>query len=353
MKSEAVLRGVSALAVRCLAESECHRWDRFVAECPEATFFHQSGWARVIEEVFGYRTYFLYAERSARIEGVLPLAFVDSWLTGRALVSLPFCIEAGVAAISVEARAALEREALLIAAQLGVAHLEIRSRGVHQPDWPTQDLYVRFEKPILPEAADNLAAIPRKQRAVVRKGQAAGLVARRDEVSRFHALYADNMRRHGSPAHGQRYFEKLCEVFGDQCRVLTVADARGVALSSVMSFYFRDTVLPYYAGDVAAARESHANDFKYWALMDEARVAGCTVFDYGRSKVGSGSFSFKKNWGCEPQPLYYQYQFLRGQRAVPEHNPNNPKYRFLIAAWRRLPLPLTRILGPRVARHFP
>ena len=174
MKPEAVLRGVSTLAVRCLTAADCHRWDRFVAECPEATFFHQSGWAGVIEEMFGYRTYFLYAERSARIEGVLPLAFVDSWLTGRALVSLPFCIEAGVAAVSVEARAALEREALLIAAQLGVAHLEIRSRRVHQPDWPTQDLYVRFEKPILPEAADNLAAIPRKQRAVVRKGRPQG-----------------------------------------------------------------------------------------------------------------------------------------------------------------------------------
>jgi FemAB-related protein (PEP-CTERM system-associated) len=123
-------------------------------------------------------------------------------------------------------------------------------------------------------------------------------------------------------------------------------------LSSVLSFYFRDTVLPYYAGDVPAARDWHANDFKYWALMCEARERGCRVFDYGRSKRGSGSYDFKKNWGCEPQPLFYQYRFLSGQAVVPQLNPNNPKYQLLIQGWRRLPRGLVRILGPMVARHF-
>jgi len=225
---------------------------------------------------------------------------------------------------------------------------------VQAPSWPTQDLYVRFEKPILPDGEANLAAIPRKQRAVVRKGVAAGLVARRDEdVARFYALYLDNMARHGSPAQSRRYFERLQAAFGADCAVLTVESPSGQALSSVMSFYFRDTVLPYYAGDVAAARGLYANDFKYWALMEDARQAGLRRFDYGRSKVGSGSWAFKKNWGCEPEPLHYQFQFFKGPAEVPQHHPNNPRYRLLIGAWRAAPRALTARLGPLVARHFP
>ncbi|MEY3200925.1 MAG: hypothetical protein RIR70_475 [Pseudomonadota bacterium] len=354
MKLDAVLRVREACRVKCLTESDCARWDEFVMRCEEASFFHRSQWAGILEEVFGARAYFLYAEQGGVIEGVLPLALVESWLTSRALISLPFCIEAGVAAVSPAAREALLREATLIAAQLGVDHLEIRSRRLIDETWPTQDLYVRFDKPILPAAEDNLAAIPRKQRAMVRKGIAANLAGVIDEdVTRFHALYLDNMHRHGSPAQPLRYFKRLRQAFGDDCQVLTVESPDGKPVSSVLSFYFRDTVLPYYAGDVIAARGLYANDFKYWALMEAARERGARCFDYGRSKVGSGSWSFKKNWGCESAPLYYQYPYFKGAPEVPQHNPNNPRYALLIRLWQRMPRSLTARLGPPLARHFP
>lgn len=341
----------ASLAVRCLAASEAPRWDAFVMANKAASFFHLSGWARVTEEALGHRAIFLYAERGGEIEGVLPLALVDSWLTGRALVSTPACIEGGVLADSEAAAQALEDEALLIARQLDCARLELRGRSARHQDWPSANHYVRFEKPILPKVEDNLAAIPRKQRAVVRKGIALGLADEIDDaLDNFHALYCDNSQRHGSPALPRRYFDLLRAVFGPACEILTVRDGEGRALSSVLSFYFKDTVLPYYAGDLPAAREFHANDFKYWALMKRACERGFKTFDYGRSRVGSGSWSFKKNWGCTEQPLVYQYRVLRG--AAPEHHPGNPKYRALIGLWKRLPPGLARAMGPHLVRHF-
>ena len=99
--------------------------------------------------------------------------------------------------------------------------------------------------------------------------------------------------------------------------MLTVVDARGMPVSSVLSFYFRDEVLPYYAGDSIDARDLAANDFKYWELMRRACERGLKVFDYGRSKRGTGSFDFKKNWGFEPAPLAYEYRlFTRATRAA-------------------------------------
>ena len=328
------------------------RWDAFVARCSRATFFHRAAWQGVISASFGHRTHYLYAERGGRIEAVLPLVHVRSLLFGNALVSIPFGVYGGVAAENPEAGDALESEAQALAQSLGVDYLELRNVELRQATWPTQDLYVTFRKEILPDPEANMLAIPRKQRAMVRKGIKNGLSSVVDsDVQRFFDLYADNVHRHGTPALPRRYFETLQRAFGSDCEVLTVTDRQGRAVSSVLSFYFRDEVLPYYAGDDEAARELAANDFKYWELMRRSCERGYRVFDYGRSKRGTGSFAFKKNWGFEPKPLHYQYRLYRSER-IPQNNPANPKFRAFIAVWRRLPIALANRLGPLIVRNL-
>ncbi|ATE60940.1 FemAB family XrtA/PEP-CTERM system-associated protein [Thauera sinica] len=344
--------------VKTLASGDAEtaaRWDGFVHACPQATFFHLSAWQGIIRDVFRHRTFFLYAERAGEIVAVLPLAEVKSRLFGHALTSLPFCVYGGIAAdaeCEADAAAALETEADALARRLGVQHLEYRNLEPRHHDWPRQELYVTFRKAILPEVEDNMLAIPRKQRAMVRKGIKNGLVGHVDgDVDRFFALYADNVLRHGTPALPKKFFRRLKESFGSACEVLTVADAAGKPLSSVLSFYFRDEVLPYYAGDDLAARDLAANDFKYWDLMRRACERGCKVFDYGRSKIGTGPWSFKKNWGFEPQPLSYEYRlYKRGD--VPQNNPMNPKYRAFIALWKRLPVGVANAIGPHIVRNL-
>lgn len=343
------------LAIRQLSSHDrvaVARWDAFVDACPEASFFHKAGWQRIVSEVFRHRTYFLYAERAGLIEGVLPLAQVKSLLFGNSLTSLPFAVYGGVAAASAAAVEALEREAQALARQLGVAHLELRNVQRRHTEWPLQDLYVRFRKDLAPDVDANMQAIPRKQRAMVRKGIKNGLRSEIDsDTGRFFMLYADNVHRHGTPAFSRRYFEALQRVFGADCEVLTVVDGAGHPLSSVLSFYFRDEVLPYYAGDEITARELAANDFKYWELMRRSCERGLKAFDYGRSKQGTGSYAFKKNWGFEPQPLFYEYCLYR-RDSVPQNNPANAKYRLLIDTWRRLPAGLANWLGPFIVRNL-
>ncbi len=345
----------SSLTVKRLAPQNIATaalWDEFVLACPEATFFHRSGWQKIVRDVFRHDTYFLYAESEGRIVGVLPLGHVNSWLFGNSLVGLPFAVYGGVAAVSGQVADALELEAQQIAKRLGVAHLEWRNVNPRHTDWPTQDLYVTFRKDILPEENANMLAIPRKQRAMVRKGIKSGLVSEIDSgVDRFFALYADNVRRHGTPAMPKRYFQALLAEFGADCEVLTVSTPEGRPLSSVLSFYFRDEVLPYYAGDDESARDVAANDFKYWELMRRSCKRGLKIFDYGRSKQGSGSYGFKKNWGFEPQPLHYEYCLYK-REAIPQNNPSNAKYKLLIAAWRRMPVGLANWLGPFIVRNL-
>ncbi len=328
------------------------RWDAFVMVCAAATFFHRAGWQKIVSDVFHHESYFLYAELDGQIQGVLPLGHVNSWLFGNSLTSLPFAVYGGVAALTPEAAEALELEAQQIAKALGVAHLELRNIQPRHTDWPTQDLYVTFRKEILPDVEANLLAIPRKQRAMVRKGIKNGLVSEIDHnADRFFAVFADNVHRHGTPAMPKKYFQTLMAVFGTDCEVLTVVAPDGRSLSSVLSFYFRDEVLPYYAGDLEPARELAANDFKYWELMRRACARGLKVFDYGRSKQGTGPYAFKKNWGFEPIPLHYEYCLYK-RDAIPQNNPSNAKYQLLIATWRRMPIGLANWLGPFIVRNL-
>lgn len=328
------------------------RWDEFVFAEPSATFFHRSGWQRLLRDVYRHDTHYLFAHEGGRITGVLPLAHMKSLLFGQALTSLPFAAYGGVAAADEASAQALEAEADCLGRQLGVQHLELRQLARRHDGWPMQDLYVTFRKEILAEEEANMLAIPRKQRAMVRKGIKNGLRSEVDAgVDRFFAVFADNVHRHGTPAMPKRWFQELQREFGSDCEVLTVTTPEGRPVSSVLSFYFRDEVLPYYAGDDVAARDLAANDFKYWELMRRSCARGLKVFDYGRSKQGTGPFSFKRNWGFEPTPLSYEYRLYK-RDSVPQNNPSNAKYKLMIEAWRRLPLGVANWLGPFVVRSL-
>ena len=338
------------IRVRAFESGDEARWERFVEGCESATFFHRIGWRAILESVFRHRCHYLLATRAGAVCGVLPLAEVKTRLFGHALVSLPFCVYGGPAANDADTEHALVAAAAELAEALGVDHLELRNRTTKCAGWPRQDLYVTFRKAISADADANLLAIPRKQRAMVRKGIARNLRSEIDETpERFFDLYADNVHRHGTPPLSRRYFAALLDTFGNNCRILTVCTPDGQAVSSVLSFHFRDEVMPYYAGDTSDARALAANDFKYWELMRSAGEAGIRWFDYGRSKRDSGSYDFKRNWGFEPSPLSYEYRLLK-RSDVPQNNPANARYSALIAVWRRLPRPLVNAIGPMIVR---
>ncbi|MDN5880991.1 MAG: FemAB family PEP-CTERM system-associated protein [Nitrosospira sp.] len=341
----------SAPSVHQLEPKDRGRWDEFVSVCPDATFFHRAGWQTVIERALGHKTWFLYAESGGEIQGVLPLAEINSRIFGHSLSSLPFCVYGGIAAISESGREVLDRAAQALASRLKIDYLEYRNLKIRHPDWPTKDLYVTFRKEIDPEVERNMQAIPRKQRAMVRKGIKAGLESTVDEdIERFFFAYSASVHRLGTPVFSKKYFRLLKEVFADDCELMIILQG-GRTISGVMSFYFRDEVLPYYGGGTSEARELAANDFMYWELMRRACERGVKIFDFGRSKRNTGSFDFKKNWGFEPQRIHYEYQLHRAG-TVPDHNPLNPRYQLFIKAWRKLPLPLANFIGPYVVRNL-
>lgn len=341
-----------ALAVNTLDAAGFERWDSYVQRATSATFFHRAGWKTVLERAFGHKTHFLYAQEGDAIVGILPLAEIKSALFGHSLSSLPFCVYGGIVAESSEAAALLRQAACRLADSLKVGALELRNHHPSDSGWPIKDLYFTFRKNIEPDDNANLMAIPNRQRAMIRKGIGEGLQSEWDaQTDRLYRVYAESVRNLGTPVFSHKYLRVLRDVFAEDCSVLMITKA-GRDVAGVMNFYFRGEVLPYYGGSTAEARTiKGVNHFMYWELMRRSREQGCTLFDFGRSKAGTGPYSFKKNFGFEPQPLPYEYYLVKSL-ALPDVNPLNPKYRLMVNTWAKLPLPVANVIGPFLARSL-
>jgi FemAB-related protein (PEP-CTERM system-associated) len=340
-----------------LDQSNAPAWNRFAATRPEATFMHRAEWPGLIADIFGHRDRSILATQDGAVVGILPLVEMRTRLFGHSLRSLPFCVYGGPVAAAAEAGRAMLDAATALLKTSGAAALELRNLDQVPADWlddparwPVRDgLYATFRKPIADDDDTNLKAIPRKQRAVVRKAIERGLSATvGQDLATLHRVYGESVRNLGTPVFPRKWFAALMAAFPGDSDIVVVRDGEQ-PVATVLNFYWRDEVMPYYGGGTAAARVCHANDFLYWATMRHAARRGARLFDFGRSKVGTGAFAFKKNWGFEPLPLAYRFLLRQGE-AIPEQNPLNPKYRLMIAMWKRLPLPVAGLLGPRLVR---
>ena len=271
------------VTVRAFTEADDAAWDAFVASAATATFFHRSGWRTVIREAFGHRDYYLLAERNGSICGILPLFHMRSRLFGNSLTSLPFCVYGGIVATDTAAAQALRERALALTRELRADCLELRHRQRQCPDWPAKDLYVTFRKEISASDDENMQAIPRKQRAMIRKAIKAGLSASVDkDIDVFYSMYSESVRNLGTPVFAKRYFRLLQSTFGDAVEILVVSDG-ATPVSAVMSFYHQDEVLPYYGGGTQRARYGRRAEQHHGQRARRAPSGHCVVGEVGHA----------------------------------------------------------------------
>jgi len=285
---------VSTIHVMTAEVADQAEWQAFIIQHAGASLFHDFRWGRVIERVYGYRPHYLIAKTGDEIRGVLPLVDLKTPLFGRALVSVAFFVYGGILAVDEAAALALAESAAELGDRLGVDYVELRGEAAALPDWTTKSgTYATFRRTIAVAEDDNLKQIPRKKRADVRKSIKSDL-----DVATFYRTYAESVRNLGTPVFPQRFAAAIVDEFGDMTELSMVCQ-KGQPLAVLMSFFFKDQVLPYYGGALPAARPTHAYDRQYWSLMRRAVERGATVFDFGRSKYGTRDF-IHRTMGHDP-----------------------------------------------------
>jgi hypothetical protein len=378
IEEESIISGKEPVEIKAYSAEDRNAWNDFVLSSENSTFFHRIEWKDIIEKSFSHKSLYMLALKNEKIEGVFPLFEVKNILFGHSLISLPSVVYGGICAADKEAEQSLYRSAETLGRLMGVDYVEMRNQFrplnefpfLDRTDstnavntgadgcflngkWITKDLYVNFERMIYPDVDTNLKAIPRKQRRMIRQGIKAGLeskIGREEYLDIFYDLYARNLKNHGTPVFSHDFFRNIMLTFPDAF-ILTVWKDNMI-VAAVLTFAFKDRIIPYFSGTLSEYNRYAINDFMYWELMKYGCERGFKLFDFGRSKKDTGSFHFKRHWGFEPETLPFLYHLVE-RREMPEVNPSNPKYSLMINLWRKLPLTVTKWMGPRVNRYIP
>lgn len=338
-----------------VTEATCREeWDAFVDGHPEAAVYHRWEWRAIIARAFGHQTRYLVARTGGVMAGVLPLVAMRSPVFGRFVVSLPFVNYGGVLASAARTADALLGAAGALARAGGYRHVELRHRARRFSSLPFRAHKVAMEL-ALPSTRDALFGLfDRKLRNQIRKSEKSGLdvaAGGRELLDAFYEIFATNMRDLGTPVYGRNLFEEVLQEVGPRAAVIVVSRG-GEPLAAGITITYRDRVEMPWASALRRGREWCANQMLYWAAIGRAVDAHARQFDFGRSTIGDSHFEFKKQWGAVPDALHWEYLQVGGA-ALPDFSPASAKYRRAVAIWKRLPLPVTRLVGPHIVRCIP
>lgn len=346
------------MAVRIVesrSQDEWANWDRFVLDNPMSTGYHLATWGKVFHNAFKHECVYLMASQAdGEIQGVLPLVTLSSRLFGKFLISLPFVNYGGVVARTEEAKVGLLEEAVRRAKMLEAGHIELRHEEAPNLDWPSIQRKVSMRLQLPNRYEELWKAFSSKLRSQIRRGQKEGMTVRfgaKDCLNDFYLVFARGMRDLGTPVYGRQFFESILSAFPKESR-LCVVYLKESPLAAGLVYGFRQMLeIPWAASDKRYSRLA-PNMLLYSSVLEYACQQGFQVFDFGRSTPDSGTYRFKEQWGARPVPLHWCYWLAEGQ-GLPQLHPQNPKYRFAIQAWRKLPLVVANYLGPHVVKYLP
>lgn len=323
------------------------RWDAYVRG-RGATITDLFAWRRVVGEAYGIRPHFVAAMEGNRIVGTLGLFEISHPIFGHYLTTAVFGNDGGLHYDSEAARDALVAEGRRLTQVTKADFLDIRTRGVAL-DGFSVDGQFRTAVLNLDGGADAVwKRLPAKTRNQVRRGQKEGFTLQSGpgQLEDFYKVLHRHMRELGSPAHGRRFYRAVVEHVAERAEFLVVRDG-GALVAGALMFRLDDTATNYHTVALHQYNRRCPNYMLYWAMIEASCARGCKWFDMGRSRADSSNLRFKANWGPDVLPLDYNY-FLGRAKAVPNLNPGNPVYRMQIALWRKMPLFVTKHLGPRL-----
>ena len=329
--------------------------DSFLRGSDAASAYHDYRWIGVVEKSFGHGCYYLVChDPDGTAAGTLPLVHMKSRMFGNFLVSMPYFNYGGVCADQPAVRDILIGEAVRTARELGASHIEFRQELPLDNGFPVKTRKVSMRLPLPGSGADLWKSFPSKLRSQIRKPQKEGMtvrISRHEELENFYRIFSINMRDLGTPVYPKRFFRTILDQFPENSWICTVFNGKTPVASGFLVGYKEKLEIPW-ASAIRRYNRLGPNMLLYWSCLEFACDKGFRVFDFGRSTAGESTYRFKEQWGAAPCTMHWHY-WLAEEGALPEINPDNPRYRFAIQLWKRIPVPLTRLIGPRIVRNIP
>lgn len=337
-------------------DQEVHdRWNQYVLQKECSCCYHLLDWKKIIQTAFGLKTYYFYAEKEqGDICGILPLVLSKSRLFGTFLTSVPFFNYGGILSDSLEIARLLLSRAVETAEEIHASHIELRHIASYFPELPTKTHKVRMVMPLKNNSQEIWDGFKSKLRSQIKKPMNEKLhvkFGKQELVDDFYRVFSTNMRDLGTPVWTKKIFMDTLQNMPSCCDICCVyLNDRAVGAGFLLGF--KDTLEIWTASTIRKYNHLSPNMLLYWSVIEFACQKGYKFFDFGRSSPDSGTYSFKKQWGAYPEVLHWQYWLSHGDE-MPCVNPQNPKYKLMISAWKKLPLAIANRIGPIISRNIP
>ncbi|MDQ2076162.1 FemAB family XrtA/PEP-CTERM system-associated protein [Marinimicrobium sp. ABcell2] len=344
----------SAFQIFELDAEQMDRWYQFVKAQKDAPAYCFPAWREAIQSVFGHQTRVWVAQSEAGdIVGGVPLTFFNSRLFGRFAVSVPYFNYGGVLTPYTDVARALLKELEQVCAQEELDHIEVRTM---QPElWPHKSSKKVSMVLPLPKSSQRLdEQLGAKVRAQCKKAEPYNPEIRfgaTDLLDDFYRVFAINMRDLGTPVYTKKWFSELLTQPDIEATLAVVYVGNKPVSAGFLVGHNGMLEIPW-ASTVRSANAMDTNMWMYRQILDFAVRNGYEFFDFGRSTRDAGTYRFKKQWGAQPFEHHWYY-ILPAGGSMPGLNPDNPKYKFLIAAWKRLPVWITKLVGPPLVKNIP
>lgn len=328
------------------------KWDDYVQKSKDATFYHQLGWKKVIENSLGHRPYYLIAKRKNTISGILPLFLLKNFFFGTSLVSVPAANYAGICADDKETEERLLESAKRLTRELNADFLELRDIKKNTYDLEENNNYATFLVSLDPEPEVVWSRFKKAVRQKIRKAIKSGLILSQDlgRLDDYYRIYCHNMKRLGSPHFSKSFFKEILKQFPGKANLI-FAEYKNKTIASDIVVQFKDVLMTLFAGAYKKYLWLCPNNFICWKEIEYACKKGYKIYDFGRSQLDSGSFNFKKYWYNKPKQLYYYY-YLNNITRLPMKNITNWPYWLYVKVWKRLPFLFTKNLGPKIVKYL-
>jgi FemAB-related protein (PEP-CTERM system-associated) len=347
--------GTPELIVREAGAADEVAWDQYVLSCPQSSGYHLMGWRGIIEEAFGHHTIYLMAQnRNEKVQGILPLVFLSGRLFGRFLVSIPFLNYGGVLSESIDAQKALLDAAAAVARECGASHIELRHEGTVEIAWPCKQHKVSMRLNLPPDFEALRKEFSSKLRSQIRRARREGMTVRfgrGEALEDFYSVFSRNMRDLGTPVYGKSFFRKILHHFPKDA-LICVVTLREQPLAAGFLYGFRKALEIIWASSDRRFNRLSPNMLLYNSALEYACREGFRIFDFGRSSPESGTFRFKEQWGAKPVPLHWYY-WMKDGGPLPNLNPTNARFKLAVELWKRMPLGLSRWIGPKIVKYIP
>ena len=331
------------------------RINNYIEESNASNLYHDCRWGNIIEKCFGHTYHVLISENiEGKINGSLPFVHMKSWSFGNFIVSMPYFNYGGVCAEDDSAQNLLIEESIRFAKDLNVHHIEFRQEKPLKSGFPEKTSKVSMRLDLTGSPDELWKSFPSKLRSQIKVPQKAAMtvrIGRLDELEGFYGVFSNNMRFLGTPVYPKKFFENILEQFQESTWICSVYSG-DTAVASGFLVGFKNRIEIPWASSLRNYNRQSPNMLLYWSCLKFACEKGYKLFDFGRSTNCESTYKFKEQWGATPSPMIWSYWIKEGE-SIPDITPRNRKYQLAIEFWKRLPIPVTRILGPRIIRNIP